>query len=184
MSFEIKTGIHYLTIPEPSIQLIPSSNVIERNLYLSADDLNQCINHLADEDQIRYRLAYENLVRFFHESFESNLYLNDEIQRLKHSIKYLNEIFPIFHQNHRLAKKEKKIFYEILTNIWQRFDKNIQNEIYCQYQLEEMQNERDVLLKKKVQQEYYQSCEMQIEKLNQDIVDLQQEIEQMRDYKC
>jgi len=176
--FEIKTGIHYIPIPEPSIQLIQPLYEIKRDLSLSNDELDRLT------DSIRYRLAYEHLSKMLQDSIENHVYLTNEVIRLKYSIKYTEEILPIFIHNHKLAEKEKKIFYEFLKSTWQKFDTNIQNEIHLQYQLDQMQRDQDDLIRKKCQQEQSKIYANQIQDLNQQILFLKRDIQQFHDYKC
>jgi len=170
------TGIIYLPIPEPQLQLVKpqqsfnSKQQIEQDFsiryqYLTNDELNH--NH-----ENRYRIYYENLYKNVLESILKNFDLNEEILQIKNSIKYQNEILPILIHNHQLAKREKNILYHIITKTWQIFDQCIQNEINIQYQLEQIKIEHQHLINIKIKQEKYQTLYIKLNEINHDVIHL------------
>jgi hypothetical protein len=82
---------------------------------------------------------------------------------------YKNEILPILIHNHKLAKREKKILYNIVTKIWEKFDERIQNEINVQYQVEQIKKEHQELVNIKIKQEQYQTFYLKLFEIKNDI---------------
>jgi len=177
------TGIIYLPLPEPQFQLIKpeqsfnSKYQIEQDFslryqYLNKDKLNEIFHHIDETNANRYRINYEKLYKNLRESLLKNFDINEEILQIKHSIKYQDEILSILIHNHKLAKREKKILYHIITKTWKIFDECIQNEIYRQYQLEQIKNEHQNLINIKIKQEKYQTFYLQLHEIQNDITNL------------
>jgi hypothetical protein len=170
---------------------------IEQDFSLRYRDFRDEEFHHTDAD--RYKISYENLYKNVLQSIFKTIDINEEITQIKYSIKHTQEILPIFIQNHKLAKREKKILYNIVTKTWQKFDECIQNEINVQYQLEQLKNEHQRLLKIKIQQEKYQKFYLEFHQLNNEITYLKRglllkilsinsffsylEIQQLHEYK-
>ena len=179
-SSNIHTGIVYLSIPDQPLQLVQSRQSIDYKSQIE-HDLSVRYQQFTDEDfpQLnafdaqRYQRSYENLHEQVLQSIYKIIDLNDEILRVKHSIKYNTDILPILIQNHKLAKREKKILYEILTTTWQRVDQCIQTELNIQHQLEQIQREHQHFLQMKIQQEKSRQIALFIEQINDDIIDLE-----------
>jgi hypothetical protein len=179
----INTGIIYLSLPEPRLQLVKPQQSFDykhqieqdfyiRYRYLNNDELNQLFYNIKPNDANRYRINYENLYKNLLESILKNIDINEELVQIKYSIKYQNEILPILIHNHKLAKREKKILYHIITKTWQIFDERIQNEINVQYQLEQIKKEHQNLINIKIKQEQYQTFCVKLHDINNDITDL------------
>ena len=171
-STSINTGIVYLLLPEKQFQLVKPQQSLD---YKSQLELH--FHHFTDDDfsptnAQRYKTSYANLHQQVLQSIMNVIGLNEEIMQIKHSIKYNNEVFPILLQNHKLAKREKKILYQILTTTWQRFDERLQDEIAVQNQLEQTKKEHQHFFKMKIQQEQYLKYSLQIDQIHDQIIDL------------
>lgn len=173
-STSINTGIVYLQLPEKQFQLIKpqqsldSQSQIELHFHPFTDE---DFHHLNPTDAQRYKTSYENLHRQVRQSIMKVIDLNEEILQIKHSIKYNNEVFPILLHNHKLAKREKKILYQILTTTWQRFDERMHDEITIQNQLEQTRKEHQYFFKMKIQQEQYLKYSLDIDQIHNQIID-------------
>jgi hypothetical protein len=165
---KINTGIIYLSIPEPRLQLVKPQQSLDYK-YQIEQDFARHYRDFHDEEYNQYQISYEKLYKTVLQSMFNTIDINEEIIQIKHSIKYTEELLPIFIQNHKLAKREKKILYNMTTKTWQKFDECIQNEINIQYQLEQLKNEHQQLLKIKIQQENYQTFSLQCHQLNNEI---------------
>jgi len=164
------TGIIYLTLPEQQLQFVKP----EKSFY-SKQQIEQDFSiryQYLTNDENQYRINYENLYKNVLELILKNFDLNEEILQIKHSINYQNEILPILIHNHKLAKQEKKILYNIITKIWQIFDQRIQNEINIQNQLEQIKIEHQHLINIKIKQEQYQIFYIKLNEINNDITNL------------
>jgi hypothetical protein len=181
---KINTGIVYLPLPEPRLQLVKPQQSSDykhqitqdfsiRYPYLNNEELNEIFDHIQQTDANRYKINYENLYKNVLQSLLKNLDINEEILQIKTSIKYQNELLPILIHNHKLAKREKKILYNIVTKTWQIFDERIQNEINVQYQLEQIKKEHQDLLNIKIKHEQYQTFYVQLHEIKNDITYLE-----------
>ncbi|CAF4151796.1 unnamed protein product, partial [Adineta steineri] len=193
-STHINTGIIYLPIPEPRLQLAKPQQSLDfkhqteqdfyiRYQYINDDDLNYLLNNIQENDANRYKLSYHHLYQSVFQSILNSMDLNEEIIQLKHSIIYQNEILPILINNHKLAKREKKILYNISRKSWQKFDECIQSEVNIQYQLEQIKKEHQNLKNLKIKQEQYQTFYLKLHEINNDTTQLKREIQQLHDYK-
>ncbi|UJR25695.1 hypothetical protein I4U23_007046 [Adineta vaga] len=190
----IDTGITYLPLPEPRLQLVKPRQSIDYKYQLEQDfrvryqninenELNQILYNIDANVAHRYKISYQHLCESLLSSILRIVDLDEEILQVKHSILYQNEILPTLLHNHKLAKREKKILYNLATKTWHKFDQCIQNEINVQYQLKQIQEEHENLLNIKIKQEQYQRFYFEIQEINNEIIYLQKEIQQLHDSK-
>ncbi|CAF1044141.1 unnamed protein product [Adineta steineri] len=185
-STHINTGIIYLPLPEPRLQLAKPQQSLDfkhqteqdfytRYQYINDEDLNYLLNNIQENDANRYKLSYHHLYQSVFQSILNSIDLNEEIIQLKHSIIYQNEILPILINNHKLAKREKKILYNISRKSWQKFDECIQSEVNIQYQLEQIKKEHQNLKNLKIKQEQYQTFYLKLHEINNDTTQLKRD---------
>ena len=176
----IDTGITYLPLPEARLQLVKPQQSLDlkhqieedfriRYQYLNNEELNKIFSNINTTDTNRYINSYQYLYKTLLQSILNTIDINEEISEIKHSIIYTNEILPIIIHNHKLANREKKILYNIVTKTWQRFDEGIQNETNVQFQLEQIKNEHKYLTNMKIKQEQYQTFYFKLHQINNDI---------------
>lgn len=181
----INTGIIYVSLPEPQLEHIKPEQSLDykhqiqqdfsiRYRYFNQEEFNEISHHINENTANYYRVNYKNLYENLFQSLIKNLDINEEILQIKHSLKYQNEIYPLLIHNHKLAKREKKILYHFITEIWQNFDKNIQNEINLQYQLKQIKDQHEYLINMKIKQEQYQRFYLKIHEIKNEITYLKQ----------
>ncbi|CAF3537360.1 unnamed protein product [Rotaria sordida] len=190
----INTRINYLSLPEPRLQLVKHQQLLDfknqieqdfsiRFRYMNDNELNQIFSNINKNDTNRYIRSYHYLYQCALESTLKCVDINEEISQIKYLIIYKNEILPILIHNHKLAKQEKKILYNIVTKTWKKFDKRIQNEINVEYQLEQLKEEHQNLINMKIKQEQCQTFYLQLHNINNDVTHLKREIQQLTGYK-
>jgi hypothetical protein len=143
-----------------------------RYRYLNNEELNQIFYNINRTDANRYINSYHNLYKTLLQSIVKTIDMNEEISQIKHSIIYENEVLPILIHNHKLANREKKILYNLVTKTWRKFDERIQNEIHVQYQVEQIKTEHQDLTNMKIKQEQYRTFYFKLHQINNDITHL------------
>ncbi|CAF5089191.1 unnamed protein product, partial [Rotaria sp. Silwood1] len=190
----INTGIVYLSLPEPRLQLVKHEQLLDlkhqieqdfsvRFRYMNDNELNQMFSNINENDSNRYINSYHYLYQCALESTIKCIDINEEISQIKHLITYKNEISAILIHNLESAKKEKKILYNIVTKTWKKFDERIQNEINSEYQLEQLKEEHQNLTNMKIKQEQCQTFYFKLHNINNDVTHLKREIQQLSGYK-
>ncbi|CAF2745505.1 unnamed protein product [Rotaria sp. Silwood2] len=190
----INTGIIYLSLPEPRLQLVKHEQLLGFKHQIEQDfsirfrcmndnELNQMFSNINENDTNRYKNSYHYLYQCVLESTLKCIDINEEISQIKHLITYKNELLPILVHNHKLAKQEKKILYNIVTKTWKKFDERIQNEINVEYQLEQLKEEHQNLTNMKIKQEQCQTFYFKLHNINNDVTHLKREIQQLSGYK-
>ncbi|CAF0760815.1 unnamed protein product [Adineta ricciae] len=190
----INTGITYLPLPELRLQLAKPQQTLDYKHQIEQDfyaryrhmDENEFDEILGNIDEYRarhfksnYRRLYENLLLSILRSVD----FDDEILRIKHALLYNSELLPILNHNHKLAKREKRILYNLTTKTWQKFDECIQSEIYMQYQLKQCKQEHESLLQMKIKQEQHQKFALELQEMSIELIYLRKEIQQLHDVK-
>jgi hypothetical protein len=179
----INTGIIYLPLPEPRLQFVKPQqsfdfkHQIEQDFYIryrciNNDEFDQMFNNIKENDASRYKISYHHLYESVLKSILNSIDLNEEISQVKHSILYENEILPVLIHNHKLAKREKKFLYNVVTKVWQKFDECIQSEVNVQDQLEQIKKEHQALINMKIKQEQYQTFYFKSHEINNEIIHL------------
>lgn len=92
---------------------------------------------------------------------------------MKHAITHKDELLPTLVHNRRLAKQEKKILYNLVTKSWQKFDERLQTEMHTQSQVQQVQDDHERLVKRKIDQERHQALCSKIDDIHKDLVLLQ-----------
>ncbi|CAM4884408.1 unnamed protein product [Rotaria socialis] len=190
----VDTGITYLSLPAPKFQLVKHQQLFDakhqceqdffiRFRLMTDDELDEIFSNLNEHDANRYINSYQYLYQCVLKSILRDVDLNEEISQIKHEITYQNAILPILMQNHKLAKRERKILYNIVTKSWRKFDERIQNEINVQHQFEQLKSEHQDLTNMKIKQEHYQTFYSQLHDTNINVMHLKREIQQLIGYK-